>query len=471
MLPNKLVFLDVETTGASIYRDRVIEIGLIRVEQGREVVRYQTLLNPEMTFSPYIEQMTGITRAMTRNQPVFAEVADQLEEWLHDAVLVAHNARFDYAFLKAEFGRLSRPFSMKQLCTIRLSRRLYPGYPRHNLDALIERFHLQCARRHRAFDDAHVLWQFYQIIQAQRPAAQVEAAVSAILRRPAIPAKLAAHHLENLPETSGVYIFWGEGNYPLYVGKSVNLRERVLSHFHDDMQSSRHLQMCQRVERIEVRPTAGELGALLTESALVKELQPLYNRLLRRKKEMILLLQGTDSRGYATAEYRRVQHIDPAILEQVIGIFESERRAAGVLQEIAKNHQLCLKLLGVERTSSRCFGAQLGSCRGACTGDEIPVAYNIRFTAAFGRSRIRPWIASGPLMYRERSTEGLEEVFVVDKWCLVERRATQPESQAAVARCNNPMFDLDTYRILARHLLKLPTSQLQPAQPIGELAG
>lgn len=157
--------VDVETTGGSPFFNRVIEIGLLRVERGEVVEEYQTLLNPEMEIPEFITKMTGITQEQANAAPLFSDLADDILSKFEDAIFVAHNSQFDYSFLKEEFRRLDYSFSLPQLCTVRLSRALYKDFKHHNLSALIERYNFECENRHRAFDDAKVLWDFLQHAQ------------------------------------------------------------------------------------------------------------------------------------------------------------------------------------------------------------------------------------------------------------------------------------------------------------------
>jgi len=146
----KLAFIDLETTGGSSTGDRITEIGLRLWENGEVVEDWQTLVNPEQSIPPFIEKLTGITNAMVADAPTFEDVAERFREKIGDAVFVAHNARFDYGFVKAEFRRIGKAFAAPVLCTVKLSRRLYPEYRRHNMDALIERHGLDPGPRHRA---------------------------------------------------------------------------------------------------------------------------------------------------------------------------------------------------------------------------------------------------------------------------------------------------------------------------------
>ena len=158
MLDRALVFLDVETTGSSSSVDRITEIGLIEVDCGEYVCEWSTLVNPQVPISPFIESLTGISDAMVADAPTFAQIAPELQARLAGRMLVAHNARFDYGFLRAEFARVDTDYTAELICTVKLSRKLFPGHQRHNLDSLIERHAVSCDARHRALGDARVLW-------------------------------------------------------------------------------------------------------------------------------------------------------------------------------------------------------------------------------------------------------------------------------------------------------------------------
>ncbi|HEX6828467.1 MAG TPA: exonuclease domain-containing protein, partial [Burkholderiales bacterium] len=219
MFDRSTVFLDLETTGASASHDRITEIGMLEVERGRLVGEWSTLVNPEAPIPPAIEALTGISNEMVRDAPTFADLAGELLERLEGRLLVAHNARFDYGFLRNEFRRLGIRYQSPVLCTVKLSRRLYPAHHRHNLDSLIERHGIICSGRHRALGDARVLWEFVQKSSAEVGAAVMDRALEDLLRAPATPPGLGPEVMDDVPEGPGVYVFYGDNEVPLYVGK------------------------------------------------------------------------------------------------------------------------------------------------------------------------------------------------------------------------------------------------------------
>lgn len=177
-----LVFVDIETNGLNAVRGRVIEVAAIRVEAGKVVQTFRSLIDPEIDVPYYITDLTGITSDDLKGAPTFDKVADELRAVLDGAVFVAHNVQFDYSFLQQEFARLDVPFLSKRICTVKLSRALYPQEKGHKLQDLILRHDFSFTARHRAYDDAAVLWQFMLHVRANFPPEQVAQAIGRQLR-------------------------------------------------------------------------------------------------------------------------------------------------------------------------------------------------------------------------------------------------------------------------------------------------
>jgi DNA polymerase-3 subunit epsilon len=383
MLP-AYVLIDLETTGATPLVDRITEIALIRYEQGVEVARWQTLVNPEIPIPPFIQQLTGIENHMVESAPVFKQVAGQLLDHLDGAVLCAHNVRFDHGFLKNEFKRIGINLRQKVLCTVKLSRRLYPQHYSHGLDAIIKRHEIYCGARHRAMGDVEVLAQFLALASRELGANAVSDAAAYLLKGPALPSGIDPALIDDMPESPGVYLFYGDNSLPLYIGKSVNIRARVLSHFSGDHASTKEMRISQEVRHIEWIETAGEFSALLLESRLVKERQPVYNRQLRRERQLCSwrLAQSPAARPLVTLV--REDDIDPAATGELFGTFRSKRQAVEVLRQIAETHALCPKLLGLEAGKGGCFAYQLRRCKGVCAGREAPELHYLRMRRRIG---------------------------------------------------------------------------------------
>ncbi|TKC91584.1 DNA polymerase III subunit epsilon [Trinickia terrae] len=275
-----IVFVDLETTGGSTSEHRITEIGVVEASpQG--VSRWSTLIDPQQPIPPFIQQLTGITDDMVRGAPTFEAVADDLFGRLDGKLFVAHNASFDRGFLRSEFRRAGLSFNPDVLCTVRLSRALYPAEKRHGLDALVERHGLVPSARHRALADADLLWQFWQRLHGLIPNEVLREQIDRTTRRFRLAGDITEDVLEAAPAGCGVYAFYGESGVPLYVGRSVRLRQRVRSHLSGERRSAKEARLAQQVRRVEWRETGGELGALLTEAQWIATLRPAHNRLPR----------------------------------------------------------------------------------------------------------------------------------------------------------------------------------------------
>ncbi len=447
-LPKKIAFVDIETTGCSLRNDRVIEIGILRVEDSKIVKTFSSLINPQCHIPAEIELLTGITGVDVESAPSFYELKSAIRELLDDCVFVAHNVRFDYSFLKTEFKRFDMEFNPKQFCTVKLSRALFPQFRHHNLDSIIERFGFKNERRHRAFDDAQVLWDFYQKMIVDLGEEKLLEAVAKAMKRPTVPLNLPIEYLESLPDAPGVYIFFGENKLPLYIGKSISIKKRVMNHFSSDHLSSIELKIAQQVKNIETVVTAGELGALLKEAYLIKKMQPLYNRKLRQKHKMVAVKAVTNKDGYGSVEFIDAAEIDVENLDSIVGVFRSRKAAQSFLLNKCRDHELCERWLGLENTKGACFQYRLGKCKGGCVGKEIAVMYNFRFAQAFYQARFQKWPYSTPVMIKEMGGDGVKsEAFILDKWCYL--GSVKEEGQARNVEVKKELeFDLDTYKIL-----------------------
>ncbi len=450
VLDGPLVFVDVETTGMSYHRDRVIEVAALRVENRRLTGSLNTLVDPQMELPPFISGLTGISGSDLKSAPSFYDIAGELKAILEDAVFVAHNVRFDFGFLKREFRNAGINFNPKQLCTVRLSRSLFPAERHHKLQDLIDRCGLDVSARHRAFDDAQAMWQFIQHVVDVFPAPAIDAAISLQLKSPSLPKNLDPVLIRDLPQSPGVYIFLDEKSNPLYIGKSINIKQRVLSHFSSDHSFESEFKIAQQVADIQAIVTGGELEALLLESALVKERQPIYNRQLRRQQKMTLARQVIKD-GFIGVDISDVDTIEPDSISGVLSVYKTKGQARQFLEQIIKDYGLCPRLMGLDKGRGACFAYQLKKCGGACAGQETPLAYNQRLLAAFENRRLAEWPFKSPVIISEKNLENSPTAIVVDQWCVVASLSEEIEGQPLV-KFQEKMFDIDTYKILRSFL-------------------
>ncbi len=445
----RLAFVDLETTGGAATEDRITEVGIIEVDDDG-VREWSSLVNPGVPIPAFIQSLTGITDAMVAQAPSFAQLADQIAARLADRVFIAHNARFDYGFLKNEFRRTGHDFRPPVLCTVRLSRKLFPGFERHNLDTIAERHRLQVTERHRALGDAQLIWQFWQRIHEQHTAEAVDEAIAKLISRPTLPARLDALQIETMPFTHGVYVFFGANHLPLYVGKANNLRRRVLAHFSGDHLSAREQRLSQQVEHIEWIETGGEVGALLREAELIKRLMPAYNRQLR-SNESVCAWRLARRRGGLQPVLAYTDDLFFGYDPELYGLFSTARKAGDALRGIAAAHGLCPVLLGLEKgqPGNPCFASQIGKCRGACAGRENLAQHDARLLAALQGLRLQPWPYPGPIGIRENGV-----LHLVDCWAYLGSACSEQET-ATLLQKGRHRFDRDVYQIVHSRLPKL----------------
>ncbi|GAA4820917.1 exonuclease [Marinicella pacifica] len=485
--PEKMVILDVETTGGKASYHRIIEIGLWFVENGQLVDRWQTFINPERSLPPKITELTGITLNDLKDAPTFADIADELWDWLQDRVLVAHYARFDYGFLKNEFRRLGRDYRTKPLCSVKLSRRLFPECKRHGLDVIIKRFDLVIENRHRALDDALMIYQFFAQISLLHDAQKVATACRELIQDATLPIQLPPEQVANLPNAPGVYYFYDNKDRLLYIGKSVNLKNRVLNHFSQDHSQRKDFKLHNQIAHIDYRRTPSDLGACLLENQEIKKHLPVHNVRLRRVKKMFqICLRGShgDAQGI---------HIKPVAADEVpdtdkqeYGLFRTVRHASEYLRQLADQHRLCHRILGLERAvagrHSPCFRFQLKRCAGACCGQEDIKDHNQRLRQALLKTQIKDWPWESAVVVIEQSCHepDLTWLHLIDGWVYVAALTSMAElsdygyeriNQSAVISSDvvhkNPIrpagFNLDVYHILNRFLGSKQALNSQPA--------
>ena len=477
--PEKMVLLDCETTGGRAKYHRVIEIGLLVIENGQLVETWQSFINPETILPRHIQKLTGISPKMVENAPKFGEISEILLEKLKDRTLVAHNARFDYSFLKSEFERAGITYSTKPLCSVKMSRNLYPQFRRHGLSEIIRRFDLNIENRHRALDDAQMIYGFFLKTSAIYSPQEISACCKQLLKRASLPPLLDPDEISSIPNTAGVYYFYSQQNELLYVGKSVNLRNRVLSHFSSDYKNSKEFQMSQKTAHVTFETTPSDFGAQIRESHQVKALAPLYNRRLRKTRKLYQYKSNTDVDGYLRLDTEAVTSANTS--DQQFGLFRSPRQATIQLEKLADQYFLCHQLIGLEKPKKRntpCFRSQLNKCFGACHGKESAEKYNERLNSAISRYQIQAWPYQSAIMIEERNTEDSDRVafHIVDNWRYITQldiaediydlgyettSQNLPQSSSTkIPLIADDKFDLDIYFILVRFLINEDNKKL-----------
>ncbi len=452
MLLPSITFLDLETTGATQISDRITEIALVRFDHGVETARWETLVNPERPIPDFIQQLTGLDDAMVADAPVFSEVADQLLGFLDGTVLSAHNVRFDHGFLKAEFKRLGMTLRQKVLCTVKFSRLLYPEFKSHGLDAIMKRHGIEAVARHRAMGDVSTVLSFLSLAEQDLGQTVLQATAKRLMRGPSLPPHLNAQCLEDMPETPGVYLFYADSDVPIYIGKGLNVRARVLSYFNSDRASAKEKLISLDVKRIEWIDTAGEFGALLLESSLITKYQPKHNR-RRAEKELCSWHLNENSHKTPLLTLVSDDEIDPEKLTSLYGTFKSKRQARETLRKLIDLYHLCARVIGLEPGKGACFAAKAKRCKGVCHDQEKPEIHYLRLQNALLKHQIKPWPYSGKIAIKEQNSEnGLTQMHVFSHWQYEGCVDNEADLHALLESRAPFKLDLDTYKLLCKKL-------------------
>lgn len=445
MFDQPMVFVDIETNGKFGSDGRIIEIGILRAEDGVIVDTFLSLVNPGSRVPAWIERLTGISNADLVHAPYFEELADTIARLFDGAIFVAHNVRFDYSFLKSHFKALGKDYKPKLFCTVRMSRALYPAANGHSLEKIIKRHAILTKNRHRAFDDAQAIYDFTKLALKEHGKEVLLANLALQLRTKSLPPHVDEATISHLPAKPGIYIFKAEDSSPLYVGKSINIRDRVRSHFTQNTSIMKEMKLSQRSYTIDFITTDTEVEALLLESAKVKELQPLFNRRLRRKTKQSILTSHLDENGYRTITIESKDLNELTDTSNIYGVFSSRMQAKAGLESILKTFQLCPKLLSLEKKAGACFRHQLGLCKGACVGKEPPEIYNRRVEIALERSKIESWPFKSKIAVKISEVKSL----IVDQWII--EGIMNYEFEPTLEKITNG-FDIDTYKILRSYI-------------------
>ncbi len=446
-----LAVVEVKTTGVHPARDAIWELAIIQVDaEGCVAERLHWLFEPGVALPPQLLSLSGLHPLELSGQPRIDSEARAIADAIRGRVLMGHNLRFSLAFLRRvlpDWKTLRPP----QLCILRLARATLPQLASAGFDALCAHFGITRFFRDRAVPDAEAVLTLAQhLLQQVAPTT-----LGQQLRSAARPPLLAAERFAQLPE----HYFLGDGGAQLYVGKSRNLRRRVMSHFQNDHRDRRSLQMVQQIRDVQLAVTAGELGALLFESAEIKRLQPLYNRRLRKQREL-LTWALTGEPGELHIELLQHHALRPGLRH--VGLFRSRHQARQWLLEQARERRLCLRVLGLEEGEGACFAYQLGRCAGACCGEEPRSAHDRRLLAGAERLQTQAWPWNGPVALVERDEQhGLTQWHVLDQWRHL-GTVDQLEHAQPLLAARRGGFNLDTYHILLGHLRRHPNMEIVP---------
>lgn len=375
-LPSEYAIVDLETTGGFGDDNRITEIAII-VTNGKEILQeYSTLINPERSIPSFVAGLTGITDSMVEDAPKFYEVAKEVYQILDEKVFVAHNVSFDATVLREEYKSLGGKFNPKKLCTVRLSRSSFPGYKSYSLGNICQSLEIPLQDRHRAMGDAKATYYLFKKILDKNPEGIV-ASLNARSKETTLPPNLKREAYDKLPDDTGVYYFLNENKEIIYVGKAINIKDRINSHFSKKDNKSKTLNFRAAIHDIDFTITGSELLALLHESAEIKHHLPLFNRAQRRTTYPVGLYKYKDKAGYIRFAINRIANN----LGKPVSVYTSVSEGRNHLFILQKDFDLCPKLCGLQKVAKACFDYQINNCNGACIQKENADTYNSKVKA------------------------------------------------------------------------------------------
>ncbi|WP_298501843.1 exonuclease domain-containing protein [uncultured Maribacter sp.] len=368
--------IDIETTGNGIKGNKITEISIFKFN-GQEVVEeYTSLVNPECDIPYFITGLTGIDNAMVRDAPTIKEIAPKILEITKDTIFVAHSVGFDYNVIKNEFENLGISYSRKKLCTVRLSRKLIPGLQSYSLGKLCSTLKIPLSDRHRARGDAHAtLILFEKLLKTEGSSTVFSSFLNAKSQENTLPPSLPKEEFNKLPNTPGVYYFKDAKNKSIYIGKAINIKKRVLSHFYN--KSNKEVEMCANTAHLDFENSGNELVALLMESAAIKKEMPLYNKAQKKTTIQYGIFCYEDRNGVKHIAYNKIK-LAPNSVQQFFNI--TDCRFA--LEKICEEFELCPKYCHLQENIGQCSHYKIKKCNGICQQKESVEIYNKRVKQA-----------------------------------------------------------------------------------------
>lgn len=377
--------VDIETTGGYAAANGIIEIS-IKIFDGREIVEeFETLINPYQAIPKYIQAFTGITNEMVQDAPGFEEVAEKVFTYLQGNIFVAHNVNFDYSFIKSHLEYYGYSFTAKKICTVRLARQIFPGYPSYSLGNLCTSLGIDLTNRHRAGGDAAATVILFKMLLQNDVNDCITASLNRNSKEQVLPPNVPKAHFDALPKTPGVYYFHDQKGKIIYVGKAKNIRTRVNSHFTNNSDSKQKQNFLRHTYAISFHSTATELMAAILESAEIKKWWPVFNTSQKNNEDVYGIFVYEDQNGYMRlAIEKKRKNSNP------IYTFHYKVDGHGVLRKLMKEFALCPKLCFMQTGTEKCIGIVEEHCKGACEKSESHTHYNERVLQAIASLTQRP---------------------------------------------------------------------------------
>lgn len=345
----QFAIVDIETTGGYAAASRITEVAIF-IHNGKRVVqKFETLINPEAPIPYYITGLTGINEKMVLKAPTFDKVAERIYNLLHDKVFVAHSVNFDYSFLRSQLHDCGYKLDTPKLCTIRLSRKVITGLSSYSLGNICGYLDIKITNRHRAGGDAIATVKLFEHLLANGAEPIISAALKRNSKEQVLPPNVPKEQFEELPRTTGVYYFHNNKGKIVYVGKAVNIRQRVGSHFTGNSSSRQRQNFMREVYSITYRGCRDEQAAFMLEDKEIKRLWPKFNIAQKHYVPTYGLIEYTDQNGYRRLAVERLKRKTGAL-----AYFTNRIEAIEALKDHATENGLCLRLSGIARNKDAC---------------------------------------------------------------------------------------------------------------------
>jgi len=372
-MDKNFAIIDLETTGGSASREKIIEIAIVIFDGEKIIDSFESLIYPERSIPQYITRITGINNQMVSESPKFYEVAKKVIEITENCIFVAHNVRFDYSFIHEEFKRLGYNYYRKQLCTIKLFRRFFPGLKSYALGNLIKEFNIKVKSRHRAMDDVMATLDIFKIgLKIPSSSKTLSNIFGISIKETTLPSGIDYEKIEKLPEEVGVYYFLDMFKSIVYIGKSINIKKRVKQHFQNI--NSKSNKFYNTVRDITFELTGSEMIALLKEAEEIKKYNPPINKALKKSEFPYSIFYRKNNEGYITFDISKVDKPNDTLLSE----FRTRIAAKSYLEHFIETHYLCNVVSGLQKSNGACFEFGLEKCFGACINLENAESYNSR---------------------------------------------------------------------------------------------
>jgi len=376
--------VDIETTGGYAAAHGIMEISIHVFDGSTVVKKFETLINPRQSIPRYIQAMTGITDEMVASAPLFEEVAGAVYDHLTDNVFIAHNVNFDYSFVKSHLEACGYQYNAKRLCTVRLSRKIFPGFPSYGLGKLCRSLDIQIYNRHRAGGDAEATVKVFQKLLENDSQQYIVKSLQRSSKEQIFPPNVPKEHFENLPYLPGVYYFHNQKGKIIYVGKAKNIRYRVHSHFSSNLDSRQKQNFIRYTYSISFHTCGTELMACILESSEIKRLWPIFNYSQKRWEDIYGLFTYEDQNGYLRfAIEKNKKHLTP------VHNFHYLVDGHSMLRKLIREFHLCPRLCFMQSGNEPC-GKE---CSGACEQKEKTEIYNKRVDEAIQSLSLKPSFA------------------------------------------------------------------------------